>query len=346
MTGEILEREILEQPGVIRRLFDRESDHIRAIADDLRDSFDYVVLAARGTSDNAARYAKYLLGARNQIPVALATPSLFTLYKQPPQMRNALVVGVSQSGRPPDIVSVVQEARNQGRPTLALTNSVDSPLGEAAEYVIDLNAGDEKAVAATKTYTASLAAFALFSTHLSSDHEALSRIEQLPGDVERTLDENAGLRSQAERYKSIDQCVVIGRGYNYATAFEISLKIQELTQTVAQPYSSADFLHGPVALIRRDFPVLVIATPGAVFEDVRELLKRVQESQANILLIAENRELLRGAQLAMPVAKGVPEWLSPLITVLPGQLLSLGLARAKGLNPDQPLGLTKITETW
>lgn len=346
MSGEILEREILEQPEVIRRLLDRGSDQIRAIADDLRGSFDYVVLAARGTSDNAARYAKYLLGARNQIPVALATPSLFTLYKQPPQMKNALVVGVSQSGRPPDIVSVVQEARKQGRPTLALTNSVDSPLGEEADYVIDLNAGDEKAVAATKTYTASLAAFALLSAHFSLDREALSRIEQLPADIERTLEENEVIRSRAERYKSIDRCVVIGRGYNYATAFEISLKIQELTQTVAQPYSSADFLHGPVALIRRDFPVLVIATPGAVFEDVRALLRRLQESQADILLIAENDELLHEAHLAMPVPHDVPEWLSPLITVIPGQLFGLGLARAKGLNPDQPQGLTKITETW
>jgi glucosamine--fructose-6-phosphate aminotransferase (isomerizing) len=346
MTGEILEREILEQPEVIRRLFDCESDHIRAISDDLRGSFDYIVLAARGTSDNAARYAKYLLGARNQIPVALATPSLFTLYKQPPQMKHALVVGVSQSGRPPDIVSVVQEAREQGRPTLALTNSLDSPLGEDADHVINLNAGDEEAVAATKTYTASLAAFALLSAHLNADREALSRIERLPADIEKTLDENAAIRSRAERYKSIDQCVVIGRGYNYATAFEISLKIQELTQTVAQPYSSADFLHGPVALIRRDFPVLVIATPGAVFEDVRALLRRLQESQAEILLIAEHEGLLRDAQLAMPIPKDVPEWLSPLVTVLPGQLFGLGLARAKGLNPDQPLGLTKITETW
>ncbi len=346
MSGEILEREIFEQPEVIRRLLDRESDKIRAVADDLRSSFDYVVLAARGTSDNAARYAKYLLGAHNQIPVALATPSLFTLYKRPPQMKHALVIGVSQSGRPPDIVSVIQEARKQSCPTLALTNSQESPLGEEADYVINLSAGNEEAVAATKTYTASLAAFALLSAHLSADREALTRIEQLPVYMEKTLEENAAILSRAERYKTIDHCVVIGRGYNYATAFEISLKIQELTQTVAQPYSSADFLHGPIALIRRDFPVLVIAPPGAVFEDVRALFRRLQESQAAILLIAENDELLREAHLAMPIPQDVPEWLSPLVTVLPGQLFSLGLARARGLDPDQPQGLKKITETW
>jgi glucosamine--fructose-6-phosphate aminotransferase (isomerizing) len=346
MSGETLEREIHEQPEVIQRLIDEGTAPMRELADRLRGTFQHVVIAARGTSDNAARYAKYLFGAHNQIQVALATPSLFTLYHKPPVMEGMLVIGISQSGRPPDIVSVVRKAQEQGQPTLALTNDPQSPLAEAAEHVIPLEAGEEKAVAATKTYTASLAALALFSTLLNQDDQALEQISRLPQQIKTTLEMNAPLTGRAERYRYMEHVVVIGRGFNYATAFEVSLKIAELTQTIAEPYSSADFMHGPIALIHRGFPVLLIAPHGSVFENLQTLVDRLGELGSELLTITEDERLQNRSHLALPLPPGVPEWLSPLVTVLPGQLFCLSLARARGLDPDQPTGLTKVTETW
>ena len=346
MSGEILEREILEQPARLESFLKDEGGVVGEIAAALRGRFRYVVIAARGTSDNAARYAKYLLGAHNRISVALATPSLFTLYRQPPSMEGALVIGISQSGRPPDIVSVLAEAHRQGCPTLAITNQPGSPLAETADYMVNLQAGEEKAVAATKTYTASLAALALFSAHLAQDTHRLGALQALPSKAAETLQANRAVLQAAERYRYMEHCAVIGRGFNYATAFEISLKIKELTQTVAEPYSSADFLHGPIALVHRGFPVMVISPSGAVFEDLRGLIRRLQSLRAELLIVADSDELLGESHLAMPIAAGIPEWLSPVLTVLPGQLFALALARARGLDPDQPPGLTKVTETW
>jgi glucosamine--fructose-6-phosphate aminotransferase (isomerizing) len=346
VSGENLEREIFEQPEVLDELIKNEAQNTKALAKALQGSFSYVIIAARGTSDNAARYAKYLFGAYNQLPVALATPSLFTLYHQPPVMQGALVMGISQSGRSPDIVSVLEEGQRQGRPTLAITNDLDSPLAKAADFVIQLHTGPELAVAATKTYTASLAALALLSSSLDSDTKKMAQLQKLPKVMRTMLEGISKLQHRFERYRYMEQCAVIGRGYNYATAFEISLKIKELTRSLAEPYSSADFLHGPIAMVYRGFPVIVIAPHGSVLEDMRALIQRLTELQAELILISDENELLEQAHLALPMPSEIPEWLSPLIAVLPGQLMSLAIARSRGLDPDQPSGLTKVTETW
>jgi glucosamine--fructose-6-phosphate aminotransferase (isomerizing) len=341
----ILEQEIHEQPLVIRRLLDRETENVARLAGAIRGRFDYALIAARGTSDNAARYAQYLWGAHNRLPVALATPSLFTLYERPPRLARALVVGVSQSGQSPDIVAVVAEGGRQGCPTLAITNDPASPLAAAAQEVIPLHAGPERAVAASKTYTASLAALALFSCLLAGDDERLAQLRQIPVLIEQTLDGLGPVLPRVERYRYMDRCAVIGRGYNYATAFEIALKIKELTRTVAEPYSSADFRHGPIATVHDGFPVLAIAPSGAVSDDLRALVTDLQKLDSELLLISDDPALLGRAHLAMPLPPGLPEWLTPLVAVLPGQLFSLALTQAKGLDPDQPLGLTKVTAT-
>jgi glucosamine--fructose-6-phosphate aminotransferase (isomerizing) len=346
MSGKLLHKEIHEQPEVIAGFLETQDKSVQEIADRLRDTFQYVVIAARGTSDNAARYAKYLFGAQNAIPVALATPSLFTLYERPPRMEGALVIGISQSGQSPDIMAVLNEARDTGQPTLALTNDPDSPLAAASDHVIELSAGPEKAVAATKTYTASIAALALLSCHLQEDHERLEVLKRTPELVGKTLADNAEIVKMAERYRFMERCVVIGRGYNYATAFEISLKIKELTRVIAEPYSSADFLHGPIAVVQEGFPILLIAPQGKVYTNIKALVERLETLQAELLVISDEPALLEQAEIAMPLQPQVPEWISPLLTVLPGQLYSLGLAQARGLDPDHPLGLTKVTETW
>jgi glucosamine--fructose-6-phosphate aminotransferase (isomerizing) len=342
----ILENEINEQPAVIARLLEQETENVRRLTADLRGRFSHVVIAARGTSDNAARYAQYLLGAHNRLQVALATPSLFTLYRQPPRLTGALVIGISQSGQSPDIVSVVAEGARQGRPSLALTNDMQSPLAQAADHVIPLHAGPEQAVAASKTYTASLAALALFSALMAEDAEPLlSQLRSIPERMAQTLSGLLPILHHVERYRYMSHCVVIGRGFNYATAFEIALKVKELTRVVAEPYSSADFRHGPIAMVHEGFPVILVAPGGAVAGDLQHLIAELKALKAEQLIISDDEALLQEAHLALPLPAAVPEWLSPLVCVLPGQLFSMTLASVKGLNPDRPVGLTKVTET-
>ncbi len=342
----ILNTEIYEQPTVIARLLERETGNVADIATALRGKFTHVVIAARGTSDNAARYAKYVFGAHNQVQVALATPSLFTLYRRPPKLDGALVIGISQSGQSPDIVSVIAEGTRQGQSSLAITNDAASPLAQAAEHVIPLHAGPEKAVAASKTYTASLAVLALFSALLANDQESLAQLQALPARLGETLSGVAPILPRIERYRFMNRCAVIGRGYNYATAFEVALKVKELTRVAAEPYSSADFRHGPIALVEgEDFPVLLIAPQGAVAGDMRDLIQDLQQRKAEQVIISDDVGLLAQAHLALPLPSDVPEWLTPLIAVLPGQLFGMTLAEIKGADPDQPVGLKKITET-
>ena len=345
MQPSILQDEILQQPQVIRQFLERESENVARLASSLRGNFEYVVIAARGTSDNAARYAAYLLGAHNRLQVALATPSLYTVYRHPPSLKHALVIGISQSGQSPDIVSVLDEGKRQGRPTVAITNVETSPLALAADHVIPLHAGAEQATAATKTYTASLAAIALLSVCLAEDEAMRADLKQLPDQMSAALTGLEFLHTRAERYRYMTSCVVIGRGFNYATAFEVALKLKELTGVVAEPYSSADFLHGPIAMVGAGFPVFVIAPTGAVLSDMKTLVARVKELGAECLVASDDEELLAAAQLPMPLPR-VAEWLSPMVSVLPGQLFGLALARSRGLDPDHLRGITKVTETW
>lgn len=342
----ILEREIHEQPERIRALLHDQRANTREIALALRGRFTYILIAARGTSDNAARYAQYLLGLHNHVQVSLATPSLFTLYEAPPDLSGALVIGISQSGQSPDIVAVLAEARRQNRPTLAITNDAASPLAQTADFILPLNTGEEKAVAATKTYTASLAALALFSTALDETEVRWNLLQTVPDVMQQTLEGLGPSMKRVERYRYMEQCSVIGRGLNYGTAFEVALKIKELSQIVAEPYSPADFRHGPIATARPGFPVILIVPRGRVAQDLYSLIGALKQRHAELLVISDEPQPLQEANLALPVQPGLPEWLTPLVTVLPGQLFAMQLTREKGLDPDRPYGLTKVTETF
>ncbi len=345
MPDSILKQEISEQPGVIERLLDLETQNVRRFSERLREEIRFILIAARGTSDNAARYAQYLFGAHNRIPVALATPSLFTLYQKPPNLKGGLVIGVSQSGQSPDIVSVLAEARRQGQPTLAVVNDTASPLAANADFIIPMHCGAERAVAATKSYTASLAALALFSCILEGNTDHLGQLQHIPRTIQATLEIAAASLTHTERYRYIDQCAVIGRGYNYSTAFEIALKVKELTSILAEPYSSADFRHGPIAIIHKGYPAMVIAPSGDASESMIELVSDLQRLGSEMLVISDDSSLLRQGQMAFPLPLDIPEWLTPLVAVIPGQMFSLQLTIEKGMDPDHPEGLTKVTET-
>jgi glucosamine--fructose-6-phosphate aminotransferase (isomerizing) len=342
-----LSDEIHEQPEVLARLLDEQSEAAAQIAAAIRArDVRYAVFAARGTSDNAARYAQYLFGAVVGLPVALATPSLFSIYHTPPRLRDALVLGVSQSGQSPDIVAVVEEGRRQGALTVGVTNVPDSSLAQAAEHVLPLGAGEERAVAATKTYTAQLAALALLAVQLAGDGEQLAGLRTVPAAVEKTLALEEPVALAAQRYAYATECVVLGRGYNYATAFEIALKLKELTYVVTEPYSSADFRHGPVAIVERGFPAVVVAPQGAVYPDMLALTQELAAREAELIVISGQDQPLRLARTPLQLPAVLPEWLSPFTCVVPGQLLALHVTLAKGYDPDRPRGLKKVTETY
>jgi glucosamine--fructose-6-phosphate aminotransferase (isomerizing) len=346
MADSYLHQEILEQPAVLQRLLDVERPSVERIAAAIRQAAPrYVMLAARGSSDNAARYGQYLFGAVNGLPVALAAPALYTLYQRPPRLDGALVLAISQSGQSPDIVAVVEEGRRQGALTVALTNEPASPLADAAQHTIALQAGPERSLAATKTYTASLMALALLSTTLAGDAGHTQSLQAVPGFVAEVLASAPAILQAAERYRYMDACVVASRGYNYATAFEITLKLKELAYVLAEPYSLADFRHGPMAVVERDFPVITVVPEGVMASGLLEFLRQLRERQAEIMVISALDEALSMAQTPLALPRGMPEWISPLAAVVPGQIFALGLTQAKGLDPDHPRGLRKVTLT-
>ncbi|MDH3746020.1 MAG: SIS domain-containing protein [Acidobacteriota bacterium] len=340
--------EIFEQPEVLARLLSTQKEPVLAIAEAVRRrQVSGVFIAARGSSDNAALYGKYLWGSLNRLPVALAAPSLFTIYETPPRLGDSLVVGVSQSGQSPDIVSVVQEGRAQGALTLAITNEPGSPLAAAAELVLDTATGPELAVAASKTYTAQLLAIALLCATVAADGERLSELERLPDLVREVLGLDEAIRAVAERYRYMQHCVVLGRGFNYATAYEWSLKLKELTYVVAEPYSPADFQHGPVAIVSGGFPVLAVAPSGPVFEDVLALVESLaREHRAELLVVSNEDRALELAQTAIRLPQQLPEWLSPIVGIVPAQVFCYHLTRAMGHDTERPRRLAKVTRTW
>jgi len=342
-----LRDEILAQPEVAGRLLERQRVPMAELAATLRSrEIDYVVIAARGTSDHAAIYAQYLLGTRHRLPVALATPSILSLYGVTPRFRRALVVGISQSGASPDVAGVVAAARDQGAPTVAITNDPRSALADAADHVIDLGAGPERAVAATKTYTAQLLAIALLSAALHRDAAFDEAIAGVPEALGRALAAEPEAKRIARDQAALDRCVVLGRGYDYATAREWALKLKELAYVLAEPYSAADFQHGPVALVEPGFSVLAVACGGLASADLVELLRRLRSEQgAELLVVSDQAETRALGRWSLPVPDGVVESLMPLVSIVPGQLHAFHLARAKGLDPEAPRHLRKVTRT-
>ncbi len=340
-----LYQEIHEQPAVLRHWLDTQRDAVQRAADAVRDrQIDYVFLAARGTSDHAGIYAQYLWGSRNRLPVALAAPSLFTMYPGAPRLEHALVVGISQSGQSPDIVEVVTEGRRQGAATVVITNDPSAPLAQAAEHTIPLDAGPERAVAATKTYTAELLAIAAFSAALAGDDPAV--LAAVPDAVARalTLDGQAAAIAAAQR--DLTHCVVLGRGYHYATAREWALKLKELAYVLADAYSPADFQHGPIAIVDRGFPILAVAPTGAVQADQIALLARLRDDYgADLLVVSDDPAALALGTARLPLPADVPEWLQPIVSIVPAQLYTYHLTRAKGYDPDHPRTLSKVTRT-
>ncbi|MBI5478490.1 MAG: SIS domain-containing protein [Deltaproteobacteria bacterium] len=340
------EHEIREQPDTLRRLLQAGRGPFQAVVEAMRRrEVKFLQIAARGTSDNAARYAGYLFGVQNRLPVALAMPSMNTLYGTPPNVGSGLCIGISQAGESDDILAVINAARAQGALTLALTNRPGSPLAQAAELCLDLHAGEELAVAASKTYTAELMALALLSAELADDVARRQEVERVPDAVAATLELAEEIERKVERYRYITRCVVLGRGYNYATAFEVALKLKETSYVVAESYSSADFLHGPMALVDLGFPIVAIAPDGRAGQSMAEVMRAAELRGAELCVISDRDDLLSIGRTRIRLPVPLPEWLSPIVAVVPGQLFAFYLARARDVDPDRPRGLSKVTRT-
>ncbi|HET6451810.1 MAG TPA: SIS domain-containing protein [Spirochaetia bacterium] len=341
------DREISEQPEALERTLKGATPALEALGKEIRGrTISTVMIAARGSSDNAGVYAKYVFQAFNRVPVAMATPSLYTFHHAPPRLKDVFVLGISQSGQSQDIVEVMAEARRQGALCAAITRDDRSPLAHESQHVLKLETGPETAVAATKTFSSSLALLAGLSVAWEGSTERAAALSRLPEQAAATL-EGAGkaARESAPAFRDISRCVVISRGFSYGIAMEIALKMKELTYVTAEPYSSADFQHGPMAMIEPGFPAVLVAGRGVLHDELAGFAKVLAGRKARLVAISDSPTILDLAETALPFAEGAPEWLSPVLAVLPGQLFALRLSQARGINPDVPRGLNKVTVT-
>jgi glucosamine--fructose-6-phosphate aminotransferase (isomerizing) len=342
-----LRDEIFEQPVVAARFLASQAEAIEAIASTLRTSpVRQVVIAARGTSDHAALYAQYVLGIRHGLSVTLGTPSIVSLYGAVPDFADTLVIGISQSGASPDIIAVLAAARAQGASTVAITNEPDSALAATADRTIDLGAGPERAIAATKTYTTELLAIALLSAALADDPADRAAVAGVPDALALALAVEPEIERIAAAQASADRALVIARGYEYATAREWALKLKELARVFADPYSSADFQHGPLTLVEPGVPVLAVVRAGPPEADLVALLRRLREDLDAELMVVSDLPAAHGlATWPVELPSGTPEWLGPIVSIVPGQLHALHLTHARGLDPERPRNLLKVTRT-
>jgi len=338
--------EIKQQPHAVAHTLEGARRTAERIAADLRAHPPrFVIFAARGTSAHASIYGRYLFECRNGIPSASAALSVFTLYRGRPRLEGALFIGISQSGRSPDVVEAVRHAARLGAVTCAITNEAGSDLAQAAHFTLRCRAGKERSVAATKTYSAEMAAIALLSATMSGRAKELSALDALPGAIEKALGVEDTIARHAERYRYADGCVVLGRGYNYATARETALKLQETCYIGANSFSNAGFMHGPIAMVGPREPVIFFAPSGRVYAQQKQLVATVMRDGAEAIVVSDRDDILRGVATPVRVPVRVDEMHSPFTHIIAGQLFAHYLALAHGLDPDHPRRLHKVTRT-
>ena len=339
MTGQQMAQEMAEQPARLQALLRRSNEIGERVRELGPQPLQGITIVARGSSDHAATYGRYLLEPATGRPVSLAAPSLHTLYRIRVDYRGQLVVGVSQSGRTPEIVTTLGLLREAGGCALAITNDPASELAQAAGAVIELGAGDEQAVPATKTVTAQLAAFAILAQSLGRVPFSRDQLASLPEWVDEVIEDPGPAAVAAETLVGAPNLIVVARGFLYGAALEAALKIKETCSLLADGYSSADLRHGPIAAVTRGFPVVALSAPGPAHEDVVELVSELRSRGASVLTISPDRDA------DMPLPEGIPEALTPIVAVVRAQQLAHALALRLGYDPDSPQGLSKVTAT-
>ncbi|MEO8745542.1 MAG: SIS domain-containing protein [Candidatus Dormiibacterota bacterium] len=338
--------EIGEQPLLASRMLAESRGTVAAIAARVRKVKPRgFAIVARGSSDHAALYAKYLFGVRNHMMVALAAPSLFTHYERPPRLEGQCVIGISQSGASPDVIAVIEEAKRQGALTLALTNDPTSQLAATAELVLPLGAGPESSVPASKTYTASLLALAMISQALDPDASFEASLGQVPPALSAVLEQDTELDRIVPALLG-PRAIVLGRGFNFSTAEEIALKLTETSYVLARAWSVADFEHGPIAVVEPGFPVVLVDGGGHVSGDIRAIGDRLDGMGCRVVRLIDGVASGGDPETTVSVESGLPEELTPLTLAVMGQLLAHRVAVARGIDPDRPRTLNKVTRTW
>jgi glucosamine--fructose-6-phosphate aminotransferase (isomerizing) len=338
--------EIGEQPLLASRMLADSRGSVAAIAARLHASKPRgFVIAARGSSDHAALYAKYLFGARNHMMVALAAPSLFTSYGSPPSLEGQCVIGISQSGASPDVIAVIEEAARQGAVTVAITNDPGSRLAEAAELLFPLGAGTESSVPASKTYVASLLALALISQAIDPDASFEAALGQVAPALAAALEQDTELDRLVPALMG-PRAIVLGRGFNFSTAEEIALKLAETSYVLARAWSVADFEHGPIAVVEPGFPVVLVDGRGLVSADLEAIGRRLTDQGCRVIRLLDGAGDHDDPEATVSLDSGLPEELTPLTLAVVGQLLAHRVALARGIDLDRPRALNKVTRTW
>jgi len=338
-------QEIAEQPAALEKTIAEERAKIARLGEAIKQrDVDLIVLVARGSSDNAALFGRYLLEITTGIPVSLSAPSVHTIYQAKLNLKHALVVGVSQSGEGEDINQVLENARDCGAFTVGITNEPASSMVKLVDETLLMHGGREQSVAATKTFTGQMLLFYMLASALSTDGKAID-YSAIPDLAARALEQKPALVELVQRYVFMENCVVVGRGLAYANAYEFALKLMETCYVVAERFSSADFLHGPLAMIERHFPVIVFAPPGAMLEGTKDLISRLQELHADTMAITGDIDTAVMCTRSIIIPRDIDEFLAPIPYIIPAQIFAALLAEAKGLDPDQPRSLSKVTRT-
>lgn len=335
--------EIAEQPVVLERTINAEKAKVAKLRQFIRErEINLIILVARGSSDNACQFGRYLLEVTCGIPVSLSAPSVFTLYNAKLNLKNALVVGVSQSGEGIDINRVLEDAKKSGAFTIGITNEADSTMAKIADETLLIHAGREKSVAATKTYTGQMLHFYHLAA-MFSDNKI--EFEKIPHYASQVLQLRSEVQNLVERYVFMENCVVVGRGMNYGNSYELALKLMETCYVVAERFSSADFFHGPLAIIERRFPVLMLAPKGVTKQSNLDLLERLRDLHADSLSITNDDQIAKLSSRSLRMPKEIDEFLSPIPFIIPAQLFAALLSAAKGIDADAPRSLSKVTKT-
>ncbi len=340
--------EIREQPAALDRTLRLGLKAAAKLARDVQKIRPkLIVLAARGTSDNAAQFGRYLLEITTGIPVSLAAPSLFTLYDAKIDLKSALIVAISQSGESTDTNLVLERGREQGALTVGITNEPASSLAKIADHLFFVRAGRERSVAATKTYTGQLMSLYLLA-HALGAKIRLDDLRKIPDWAAKALELEDQITARAERYRFMERAIVVGRGLNYANAFEFALKLMETCYVVAERFSSADFLHGPIAMVDRSFPMFLFTPQGVTWEGMRDMIERLAALKAETLIFTDtsNRAAIESNPRAVVIpAKLSQELYTPIPYIIPAQIFAASLAAWKGIDADRPRTLSKVTRT-
>src|SRR2546430_9118551 len=338
-------QEIAEQPAALEKTIAEERTKIERLGRSLKErEIDLIVLVARGSSDNAALFGRYLLEITTGIPVSLSAPSVHTLYGAKLKPEHALVIGVSQSGEGEDINQVLENARAGGAYTVGITNEPASAMVSLVDETLLMHGGRERSVAATKTFTGQMMLFYMLAAELA-DRDVGFQYDLIPEFAALALEQTPAIVELVQRYVFMENCVVVGRGLAYANAYELALKLMETCYVVAERFSSADFLHGPVAMIERHFPVILFAPPSVMLEGTKDLIRRLQELRADTLAITGDIDTAAMCSRSIIMPREIDEFLAPIPYIIPAQLFPALLAEAKGLDPDAPRALSKVTRT-